>query len=254
MSNYIDKHGRWHIKPVTEANPYPTNNAYIYSFYAQMMGLPVQFDLDIKKQILNTDVVPLTRHPGDNTPAISHDEYVGVAGLNKYCAQGVVFYGEHNYWQFCDQQDFTPTPFRKLVINDVLTDYEGLANDPEQNVRRAVIRYPKLWPIAFWHRPEHQYFYLRCAGRSPGIVRTLYFVGASIATIASQGTGNVMLGFKLLRLKKEANLAEKLVTFLFNRYGNFVDRCIDMFPSDHPITKEVINRYGESMYSGGSGI
>jgi hypothetical protein len=239
---YIDKHGRWHVKPVTDSDPYPTNNAYIYSFYAKMVGLPVVITHPAASQLMNLDTTVLTRHPEDNTPAISHDEYVGAAGLDQIYAADIVEYGEANYWQFCDQAGFTPTPWRKLVLDDVMSAYEDLANDPETSIRKAVIKYPALWPIAFYHRPEQQYFYYRCAGRSPGIIRTLYFILATIVSIFKREKSSPMLGFKMLKFKKLGlTFIERGLMTLFNKYGNWKKVCKKYFPEDHPILERVLS-------------
>lgn len=238
-TKYIDDLGRWHTKPVTEAKPYPTNNAYIYSFYAKMVGLPVVITHPAVSQLMNLDTEVLTRHPGDREPPISHDEYVGAAGLDLIYATDIVEFGEKNHFQYCDIPGFTPIPFRKLVIHDVIAAYEGLANDPETNIRKAVVKYPALYPIAFWHRPEQQYFYYRCANRSPGAFRTLYFIFASIASIFKKD--GVMFGFKTLKLKGLGpTLIEKALIKLHDKYGNFKERCKEYFPEDHPILEKVL--------------
>lgn len=238
MMKYIDNLGRWHTKPVTESDPYPTNNAYIYSFYARMVDLPVVITHPAISQLMNLDTTVLTRHPGDNTPPISHDEYVGAAGLDLIYATDIVEYGESNYWQFCDVEGYVPTPWRKLVIDDIIASYEDLANDPETNVRKAIVKYPALYPFAFWHRPEQQYFYYRCAGRSPGIIRTLYFIVASIVSIFKKD--GVMFGFKTLKFKRLGpTLIEKALIKLHDKYGNFKERCKQYFPAEHPILERV---------------
>jgi hypothetical protein len=246
MTNYIDQYGRWHVKPVTDENPLPTNNGYIYSFYAQMVGLPVSLKGKVIEDLLLLRTKPLNRHPGVIPPdavPVSHDEYVGVAGLSNQDngrADRIITYGKANYWQFCDIPGFTPTPFRKLVIDDVMASYEDLAN--EENPRTAVIKYPALWPVAFWHRPEQQYFYYRCAGRTPGIVRTIYFVLATLVSIFSREKSSPMLGFKMLKFKKIGpNLLEKGLIKLFDRYGKWKEVCKNYFPEDHPILERVLN-------------
>lgn len=242
-TNYIDKYGRYHVKPVTDSNPFPTNNGYIYSFYARMVGFPVTFSEEVTKDLVNIDLRPISRHPGIKppaTPPISHDEYVGLAGLDQMAAEDIVFFGENNHWQICDIEGFKPTQFRKLVINDILSGYEDLANDVEPNPRKAIIKYPVLYPLAFYHRPEQQYFYYRCAGRSPGFVRTLYFIIASIASIFKKD--GVMFGFKTIKFKRLGpTLIEKAIIKLHDRYGNFKERCKSYFPEDHPILEKILS-------------
>lgn len=245
MTKYIDNLGRWHIKPVTESKPYPTNNAYIYSFYAKMVGLPVVISHPAVSQLMNLDTTVLTRHPGDNTPPISHDEYVGAAGLDPIYATDIVEYGEKNYWQFCDVivdgKAYVPTPWRKLVIDDVMAAYEELANDKD-DLRKASAKYPALYPFAFWHRPEQQYFYYRCAGQSPSIIRSIYFFIATLVSIYSKNKKSPMLGFKMLKFKKLGpNLMEKALIKLFDKYGNWKEVCKNYFPEDHPILEKVLS-------------
>lgn len=247
MNKYVDAYGRWHVKEVTDTNPLPTNNAYVYSFYAKMVGLPLFLQGKIAEDLLFLSTKVINRHPGVTPPTgvpVSFDEYVGIAGLSNKDngrADRIITYGEANHFQFCDIPGFTPTPFRKLVIDDVMSAYEGLANDKE-NPRHAVVKYPALWPIAFWHRPEQQYFYYRCAGRTPGVVRTLYFVIATLVSIFKREKSSPMLGFKMLKLKEIGpNLLEKGLIKLFNRYGNWKEVCKKYFPADHPILERVLN-------------
>jgi hypothetical protein len=205
-----------------------------------MVGLSVVITNPAVAQLMNLDTTVLTRHPGDNTPAISHDEYVGAAGLDIIYATDIVEYGEKNYWQFCDVEGYVPTPWRKLVIDDVMAAYEGLANDEETNYRKAVIKYPALYPFAFWHRQEQQYFYYRCANRTPGIIRTLYFFFATLVSIFKKDKTSPMLGFKILKLKKLGpNLLEKALIKLFDKYGDWKNVCNKYFPEDHPILQRV---------------
>lgn len=237
MNNYVDQYGRYHHKPVTESDPLPSNNGYIYSFYAAMVGLPVQFSGAVLAQLGSISTTALTRHPGDNTPPISHDEYVGVAGLDKHWANAIVEYGEKNYFQYCDIPEFKAVPFRKLDINDVISGFEDLAN--EKNPRTAVYKYPSVWNVAFWHRPEQQYFYYRCAERSPGIIRTLYFIIASLFTIFSKDQSSPMLGFKLRKLMQKPKLADRLINWIFNKRCNLKELAAKEFPTDHPIMERL---------------
>lgn len=87
MSNYVDKFGRYHDKPVTESNPIPSNNGWIYTAYAEKAGLPVDHSLltncfvQCKQFDRKTGRLSLIRSPGDSTPPISRDEILGMAAL-----------------------------------------------------------------------------------------------------------------------------------------------------------------------------
>jgi hypothetical protein len=77
MNNYIDQFGRYHNKPVTPSNQLPSNNAWIYSAYAQKIGLPLDIDygyaLDCAKYF--------TRHNLIHWPPFSRDEALGMVYL-----------------------------------------------------------------------------------------------------------------------------------------------------------------------------
>jgi hypothetical protein len=87
MNNYFDKWGRVHDKPVTDANPIPSNNGWIYSAYLDKAG----YKLDLMmmaicfrqcKQINpETGQLFLVRSPFKETPPISRDEILGMAQI-----------------------------------------------------------------------------------------------------------------------------------------------------------------------------
>lgn len=243
MNNYIDQYGRIHISPVTEADPLPTNNAYIYSFYAKMVGLPVTFTEPVISELVNIDTKVMSRHPGIIPPAgvpISYDEYVGIAGVDQMSASEIVHFGEDNYFQFCDIPDFKSIPFRKLPINDVISAYEDLAH--EENPRTAVIKYPTIYPIAFWHRPNVQYFYYRCANRTPGAYRTIFHFIANLVSIAQNDPKDVMSGFQFLKYKELGlSFSEKILYYIYKKKVDFKQNCRNSFPEDHPILGRVLN-------------
>lgn len=81
MSIYQDQWTRYHHKSVTEANPIPSNNGWIYTAYAVRVGLPVNYvTLDKCYDACKADGY-LTRSPGKAIPPISRDEILGLAGL-----------------------------------------------------------------------------------------------------------------------------------------------------------------------------
>lgn len=88
MNYYEDKWGRYHDKPVTDTNPVPSNNGWIYTAYVEKAGIPVDY-LGLGICFLNCKVpnnelpngIALIRSPGKNTPPISRDEILGMAAL-----------------------------------------------------------------------------------------------------------------------------------------------------------------------------
>jgi hypothetical protein len=79
MNNYIDSRGRLHDKPVTEANPFPSNNPAIYSAYSHKVGVKLNLD-DETMLICATDRV---RHRAEDkiSPPQSRDEILGLEYL-----------------------------------------------------------------------------------------------------------------------------------------------------------------------------
>lgn len=100
MNNYFDKWGRVHDKPVTEQNPIPCNNGWIYAAYVAKTGY--QLDLmslaecfRLCKQINKAGTLYLTRSPGDEEPPMSRDEILGMAAL------GLLRESHIKGWSFC---------------------------------------------------------------------------------------------------------------------------------------------------------
>ena len=86
MSNYIDIYGRYHDKPVTESNPISSNNGWIYTAYADKLGIAV--DKEKLKECFEKCIVVdnskhryLNRSPDKFLPPISRDGILGMAAL-----------------------------------------------------------------------------------------------------------------------------------------------------------------------------
>lgn len=87
MNNYEDKWGRFHDKPVTETNPIPSNNGWIYSAYLDKAGYKLDLMMlaicfrQCKQVDEATGRVYLIRSPDKPSPPISRDEILGLAQL-----------------------------------------------------------------------------------------------------------------------------------------------------------------------------
>jgi hypothetical protein len=86
MNNYIDSFGRYHDKPVTDGNPNPSNNGWIYTAYAEKLELPIDYlglGLCFKqcKKVDESGRTYLIRSPNKELPPISRDEILGMAAL-----------------------------------------------------------------------------------------------------------------------------------------------------------------------------
>lgn len=82
MDNYIDQYGRYHDKPVTETNPIPSNNGWIYTAYAQKAGLEIDdYKLRYCAELCDQGYGVLWRTPGKEMPPMSRDEVLGMIAL-----------------------------------------------------------------------------------------------------------------------------------------------------------------------------
>lgn len=102
MANWTDMYGRWHDKPTAGKKP-SSNNGYIYSAYAQQLGLLINIDtIDecFHHSIKNIDHVKFTRHPdlwlSEGTPPPSRDEILGLISLGILNASYLI----KNHWCF----------------------------------------------------------------------------------------------------------------------------------------------------------
>jgi hypothetical protein len=200
--NFIDIHGRYHQKPITPERPYPGNNAFLFTGYAEMVGLKISYLEVLDAWVKSKTKYGYNRHPnGDKFPSSSHDELVGFYMTFNYVMPSLVnSQYENQYWQFCNLEGFKPTPWWKLNPIKVLIDFWRLYR--EEKPRTATNKYPYLWPIIFKHSAQHVYFYKRMAGVPTGIYLTIRFLLASAYTLEFGSlSSQVMLGFKLLALK-----------------------------------------------------
>lgn len=87
MSDYMDKYGMYHDKPCVAGEP-KSNNAWIYTAYAEKGKLPL--DKDLVEVTFKKCIIPaieltagfyLIRTPYKACPPISRDEILGMASL-----------------------------------------------------------------------------------------------------------------------------------------------------------------------------
>lgn len=112
MNNYVDLYGRYHDKPVTDSDPVPSNNGWIYTAYVDKAGLPVdsnQLDYYFVECHVDFEGFPtraLFRSPGKSTPPISRDEILGVVSL------GLL----KNESEIIQDWNFSPYPLPKFSL------------------------------------------------------------------------------------------------------------------------------------------
>lgn len=240
--NFIDHHCRYHQNPVTDSNPYPGNNAFLYTGYASVLGMVPQHRIKniMYAWVLSQTAYGYDRHPNyDHTPASSHDEVVGIFMLNPldHGSRLRLKTLKENHYQVCNLDGFKPKAWWKLNPLRVIRDLWRLSR--EENPRKATYKYPYIWPITFSHAPEHVYFYHRMAGVKPGIYLELRFILASYFSINfGNPSGQTMLGFKLLALKKIGltDDEEELYQYFFDRV-DFIEVVRKYFApyENHPI-------------------
>lgn len=246
--NYYDRHGRLHDKIVTATDPFPSNNSFLFSGEASLLGVPVD-----KLKVLScwskcqTDYGYFRNPDCKMLPASSHDEVVGIFMLSSMFGDREKRHYEQlkeQRFQVCNLPGFVPTPWYKLNPFRVVRDYWRLSR--EENPRKAAHKYEYIWPIIFRHLPQHTYFYKRCAGLVPNFAHSAYNFCAALHTIyRGDNSSRTMLGFKLLKLKKLGQTwHEKLLTKLYNRKLDFAAEVGKYFPTDHPIAIAAISRGG----------
>lgn len=240
--NFTDKYRRIHQKPVTESDPTPGNNAFLYSGYASVVGLVSYHD---KQEILYCWMDCLTdygynRHPDGNVyPASSHDELVGISLLYGVGMWPILPELERNKWQVCNLEGFEPKSWWKLNPLKVIRDFWRLSK--EENPRKATYKYPYIWPIIFTIRPNHRYFIKRMGRKKPTIWETInHHLASSFTAANGSNSSKVMLGFKLIALRdtlRETYAEQGLRETIFEGM-DFKDEVREYFSPylEHPIT------------------
>lgn len=110
MNNYFDKWGRVHDKPVTDSNPVPSNNGWIYSAYLDKAGYKLDLMMmaicfrQCKQVDEDTGRFYLIRSPDKFSPPISRDEILGMAQIG-FLRQ-----------QHLDGWNFSPYPIPKFNL------------------------------------------------------------------------------------------------------------------------------------------
>lgn len=214
MNNYIDSYSRYHHKPVTESNPIPSNNSWLYSAYAAKVGLELdQVNLSRGFGSCLNDGKFTFRSPGKLTPPVSHDEVLGAISLR-------LLKPEHlNVWSY------SPYKVPKLNLFKLFKQLWELR--PAISDNTLVFKHrnffwqnnlDQLYRFSFKLRMKDRHFALKTWGKfhfyNP--VHLLYYVVAK----ADEKWG------------KESGIR-------FLKYGKGVNVMVQEFPEDHPIKVKV---------------
>lgn len=238
--NFWDRLGRLHTKEVTELDPYPTNNAYIYTAYYKALYPVTPF---FYKTLQLPEAIPFSRHPDVIGPPISHDEITGVCILSESKAKEICEYLKSSNNQFCDLPGFVSRSLFTLNWFKIISAFRALKK--EDNERKAVIKYPDTWNLAFLQRPEYMWFYKRCAGITPSLFEKLYFLVARFISVFKWKweDPNLLLFFSLKHLKQQGNLG--IEGTIINMYLNTVvgDMYLSIDEMLEQATKDLPSEY-----------
>lgn len=245
--SFQDKWFRWHHKELKPGQLYSSNNAYIYSAEAASVGLFVDRKLLFSCFLQSVNDYGFTRHPDQQSPAISHDEILGIAYLlgSNFVFRNEAAKWEKNHWQICDLPFFEPKPWRKLDWIKVIKAYWDIYQLDKQytktngkaglQARHAVRIYPEVYPIAFHLNGWKRYFFKRHLAIKPTIYETIHFFLAKLITCFSSSISSLrLLGFQLKMIKNKTIL-EKVIDIIFKLRHNLKVVASKEYAVNHPI-------------------
>jgi hypothetical protein len=223
--NFIDKYGRWHDKPVTKYEPLPSNNAYIYTATAFLLGIPLDHT-SIKKCFLSSlNGYSFDRHPNDDLPPVSRDEIQGAIILNLIDPSHII---KNKFYYNNLGSPEKSSLWEKLQIMYEMSKLQGGAR------RNYVWDKPKIWSWSFTLHKQDQFFVLKMAGQNVSLFLTLFFYISSFLTLYKSNAGNlVILWQKLKAMGMEGSV-------LYKR-DKFKKAIVDYYGITHPFSDEVSN-------------
>lgn len=242
--NYFDFYGRLHDRPVTELRSFPSHNSFLFSGYASVLDIKLDKALIFEAWLRCQTTYGYNRHPDNKSvPLSSHDECVGMFMLEDISgAKDLYKKLERSRFQVCNLQTFKPAPIYKLNPLRVVADFYKLSKEP--NARKSTWKFPYIAPVIFRHAFQHTHFYARCSGNHTSAAHSVYtFLSNLVTVFCGSNSSKVMLGMKLLKLKKLGQtLPEKLITKIFNLRIDFVKEVMEYFPTAHPIVVAAVKK------------
>lgn len=212
--NYVDEHGQWHPKPVTESNPIPSNDGMIISAYAAKLDLPVNNNklflmVFMKNAFISSYVhLPAERTPNKPQPYPSRDFYLGLSALELIRATDMEMSG----W------NFSPLKLPELSVIKLVKQLWNLRGKHRNTFWREE-GYEQVRHVAFSVPIHDRAFYYRMEGRR---VPLIYKLAELVDKYLVRKSGDDSSA--LIRWLKYDQLPEVQV---FERY----------FGSSHPITQ-----------------
>lgn len=253
---FFDKWSRWHDKLCRDGKP-SSNNGWIYSAYADLVGLPVNrtklYECFSQSRPNYPHTWPLHRSPGKALPPMSRDEILGLDYFNMLWTTELA---DVRYWQFCDLPGFKPKPlwrtnwigaFYYLALmgiaqliklcwwNDDNVD-EAPAWIRKWSHRNSLWEAPALWHLGFRLMPQDTWYMLKRAGFDKRIswLHNKYAWYSMERTIKSgDPSGTLIVWMKLNRLNLTDHPLYKKID-IKKMIGEYFT-----YPG-HPIAKKVL--------------
>jgi len=231
MSNYQDRWSRYHHKLVTESNPVPSGNGWVYTAYAQKLGLPVNpqaLEECFKACLIKLgDRYEIIRSPGYSGSPISRDEILGLSAL------GLLKERHLTGWDFPPYPlpRFNPIKLAKQIwqLRPTLERNEELPFDPRRPIE---YRYKIVWKHRnyFWQNNLDQLY--RFAFSVPLTDR------AFVAEHSHIKLGLISRLFYKAIAAADKALPKKPNGISWLKYGKGLEEMKAEFPADHPISKD----------------
>jgi hypothetical protein len=236
-NNYIDDLGRTHTNPIKSNDPYPTNNAWIYSGIHETLRRmnnrpgPNQYRngimlCKISPGLYSRHPFPYRTQPG-MTP-ISHDEEIGIAMLINSEAREI----NQNKPYFCD----IPGYEKKLVYS--LPDKTKAASQylyrvviKKESQRKITRDYPALFGIFFTHRMQYRYIYESLSRMDRTFLNAMCW-GSS--RIIDSLTNSISLLHYMARIRMEQVGNDSI---LFKLVSKLMDKAVNRKYGPRPVEK-----------------
>lgn len=216
MNNYQDKYGRFHHKPVTEKDLVPSNNGWIYTAYAEKVGIKLNyFQLQecFKGCLIQlSGRFEILRSPGKSLPPISRDEILGLVHL------GLLKPGHLNGW------NYSPFPLPKFSLFKLIPQLVQLYKNRHdrnyfwKNNLDQIYRFAFSVPLVDRHYINQRW----------GEFCPVYWLIAKIDSKFGKESG-------IRYLKYATDKSEPLGP----KDLEFAKAMVEEFPVDHPIRQEV---------------
>jgi hypothetical protein len=256
--SFQDTWTRWHHKLVQPDQWYPSNNPWIYTAECMSVGLDAKWEAMMIAFQNSRTQYGFHRHPDKVSPAISHDEIIGLIfvlsqfGFGMKATRNVlVRQWEKQRWQICDLDGFEPKSWMDLNWFGVIYDfyqiyklgvlYEKTGGKEGIQNRHATPKFPRVHPIAFHMGGWKRYLIKRHAGLTPTLWEKFSFLTSKLWTVYGSkdlDSGKRILGFQLRMLQNKTYI-ERIVDKAYNSRYNLKEVAAQEYAANHPILERL---------------